>query len=250
MEVRINSEFEQVLCEDEIVELPEQKPSLLPSHASVDILHPDYIPPGIKHEPVEQQITSHIIGTLKNLPGPLAKDVKQEIIDTTFQEISQWHSDSCKFTRYLQEKETTIGLCIEDVCTVLDAEQALMVQPMSTPAVTEKAEKTPSNIPLKRMANMPPQVKKHWSHILHKAIEDLQENDQPLPVVSTHVTSAVDELLPVVTDSSSKTTTATTSLLLTAKQPTIDPLPVVTEADQGPQEQSTSQTTSMTQVTS
>ena len=99
----MNNLFERSLCEEEIQEIPEQKLELLPSEITVDILHPNYIPPGIKQEIEDVQYdTSNIIGTVKNLPGPLAKDVKQEIIDSTFHDISQCHSESCEIIKYQQ----------------------------------------------------------------------------------------------------------------------------------------------------
>ena len=81
----------------------------------------------------------------------MAKDIKQEIIDSTSHDMSQCHSETCAITRYLQEQDRSLGLCIEDVGTVLVAEK-----------VTQKP------------------VTQQWSHILHRPVEEASETDKTL----------------------------------------------------------------------
>ena len=158
IEVRINSLFERSLQDEEIQELPDQKPELLPTASTVDILHPDYIPPRVKQEIEDVQYdTSNIIGTVINLPGPLAKDVKQEILDNTFLDTSLHYSESYAITKYLKskEKENTLGLQIENVRTV----------------------------DMEHITSEP--VKKPWSRILFTQVDKVHESENTLSVVTT-----------------------------------------------------------------
>ena len=59
-----NSDFEQLLKDEEIFDVEEPKLELLPEIPTPDILHPDYLPKGviIKKEPPDN--TSSIIGEI------------------------------------------------------------------------------------------------------------------------------------------------------------------------------------------
>ena len=136
----------------------------------------------------------------------MAKDVKQEMLDTTLQDIMVHHSESCAITKYLKskEKENTLGLQIENVCT----------------AEPEHITSEP--------------VKKQWSRILFRQIDEVQEPENTLSVATT--TTAPTALksttaLPRVTEPLSipQPTTlqySTANMSTTVSQP--QPLPVVT----------------------
>ena len=208
IEGRINSLFEQSLRDEEIVwdeeieELPEQKPELLPTVGPIDILHPHYIPPGIKQEVVDAQYdTSDIRGTEINLPGPLAKDAKQEMLDTTLQDIAVHHSESCAITMYLKskKKENTLGLQIENVYTV-----------------------EPEHITSKP-------VKKRWSHILFRQVDEVQEPENtpsvattataPTTLKSTAALPEITELLSITQPTTSQYCAANMSTIVSQPQP-------------------------------
>ena len=60
-EIRMNSDYEMLVTEDEIFTPPNVKPDITPTKKTTSIPDADYDPPGIfiKEEPVEHAQTSH-----------------------------------------------------------------------------------------------------------------------------------------------------------------------------------------------
>ena len=127
-EVQKDSSYETVIQEEEIEIPAEQKPDILPDVPTCSILDPDYVPDylPIKKEPVwDQSVVSHLI----DQPGPIAKEIKQELLDSAAQLIASKHSSSCQLSQFVHEKGVT-GLRIEDVQSLIDVdEQSNLIQP-------------------------------------------------------------------------------------------------------------------------
>ena len=106
-EIHKNSDFEQVLRDEEIFDVEEPKPELLPETSTLDILHPDYLQKGviIKKEPPDA--TSSIIGEIISQPANVARDIKQELLDSATQSIMEKHSSTCQINQFIQECGTT-----------------------------------------------------------------------------------------------------------------------------------------------
>ena len=86
LEIRIYSDFELLLNEEEIVPFVQPKPKLLPETSKASLFDVDYIPPSaddvkpvIKTEPSDN---TNIIGHITSRPPHLAKQIKQEVIET------------------------------------------------------------------------------------------------------------------------------------------------------------------------
>ena len=120
-EIHKNSDFEQLLRDEEIFNVEEPKPELLPETSTPHILHPDYLPKGviIKQEPPDA--TSSIIGEIISQPTFVARVIKQELLDSPTQSIVEKHSSTCQINQFIQEHRVT-GLHIEDVQTLITAD--------------------------------------------------------------------------------------------------------------------------------
>ena len=134
-EIHKSSDFEQLLRDDEIFEVEEPKPELLLHTHVPDILHPDYLPKGvtIKQEPLDT--TSQVISEIISQPAAVARDIKQELLDSASvardikqelldsatQAIVQKHSSTCQINQFIQEHRT-VGLRIEDVRMFITAD--------------------------------------------------------------------------------------------------------------------------------
>ena len=128
--MQVDSSFERCVAEEEIYTLPEQKPEHLPEVQTRSVLDPDYVPDYlpdlslVKSEPVDisgkrdYSIIDHIIDQLASV----SKAIKQELIDDAAQSVVDRHSSHCALTCFVQEKQSDTGLRIEDVRTLLIAE--------------------------------------------------------------------------------------------------------------------------------
>ena len=106
-EIRMNSDYELLVTENEILSPPDVKPIITPAPNKKSILDADYVPPGtfIKEEPVEPDQTTHrIIGELISQPDHIAKAIKQEMLDTTMtaMDITHKHSSTCELNKYVE----------------------------------------------------------------------------------------------------------------------------------------------------
>ena len=117
-----DSEFELLLQSEEVEEIAEQKPDLLPDRPTMDILHEDYIPDYIPIK-LEKECDQNIVGHIIQQPPLLAKSMKQEIIDTAAHNIVQRHSSSCALTQYVQQMDSTLGLQISDIHSLAQADK-------------------------------------------------------------------------------------------------------------------------------
>ena len=132
LEMQIDSTYKSVVADDEIYELPEQKPEFLPDVQTKSILDPDYVPDFlpdvslIKSEPVDTSGTLNytVIGHIIDKLASVSKAIKQELIDKTAQALVEQHSSQCAITHFVHEKQSDTGLCIEDVRSLLVAEDA------------------------------------------------------------------------------------------------------------------------------
>ena len=88
----------------------------------------DYIPYDtlIKQEHTDVD-DRQVIGYLIAQPGMIVKVIKQELLDNTVKDISECHKTSCEVNKYVQEHSGVTGLKIEDVCSLIQADQ--MVTP-------------------------------------------------------------------------------------------------------------------------
>ena len=120
-EIHKSSDFEQLLRDDEIFEMEEPKPELLPQTHVPDILHPDYLPKGVAIKQELPDTTSQVIGEIISQPAAVARDIKQELLDSATQAIVQKHSSTCQINQFIQE-HGTVGLRIKDVRTLFTAD--------------------------------------------------------------------------------------------------------------------------------
>ena len=186
LEVRKDSSYEKVIQEEEIEIPEEQKPELLLDVPTLSILDPDFVPDflPIKDEPEWDQT---VVGHLITQPGPIAKEIKQEL------------------------QKGLSGIRIEDVRSLLDVDEQSKLMPPDperegmddTETAKPESEKTP---------------KLRWSRVLHKSVPIEEEHEsETLNVVTEHssastiVVSSDPVPLNVVTPASpTQTTTVTT----------------------------------------
>ena len=196
-EVRKDSSYESLIQEEEIEIPPEQKPELLPDVVTRSVLDPDFVPDylPIKEEPNwDQSVVGHII----DQPGLIAKEIKQELLDTAAQSIASKHSSSCQINQFVQGKGVT-GIRIEDVRSLLDADE----NASSTMVSQDIAQRQALPEELDKLNKSQPQSTR-WSRIQHKRIpiEDetsaIQTNQESLNVV-TNITTAAAAPLSTVT---------------------------------------------------
>ena len=85
-EVHKDSSYEKVIQEEEIEIPEEQKLEFLPDVPTLSILDPDFVPDflPIKDEPEWDQT---IVGHLITQPGPIAKEIKQELLDQPHRQL-------------------------------------------------------------------------------------------------------------------------------------------------------------------
>ena len=67
-------------------------------------------------------LNTNIIGHITSQPPYLAKQIKQEIIDTATQNVMEKHTQDCALNKFIQEWQSNTGLCIEDVRTLITAD--------------------------------------------------------------------------------------------------------------------------------
>ena len=120
-ERRDDSDFEKLVTSDEICELEEPKPELLPDRPTPSVLDVDYIPDYIPIK-LETDESTQLIGHLIQQPAPIAKSIKQEIIDNAAHNIVECHSTSCALKQYVQQKDISTGLKLSDVRSLADAD--------------------------------------------------------------------------------------------------------------------------------
>ena len=143
-EIHKNSDFEQLFRDEEICDMEQPKPELLPDVPTPNILHPEYLSKSItiKKEPLDP--TSSIIGEIISQPAQVARDIKQKMLDSTTQAIVEKHSSSCQINQFIHEHGST-GIRIEHVRSLItaheDATQKLQEQqPLtSVPSVSTDA---------------------------------------------------------------------------------------------------------------
>ena len=137
LEICMDSDYELLLNEEEIIPLAETKPELLPESATPTLFDADYIPPGtdfseptIKTEAFENL---NIIGHITNQPPLLAKQIKQEFIDTAAYNVLQKHTHECALNKFVQERQSEMGLHIEDIRTLITADNSTNIRIKSEP---------------------------------------------------------------------------------------------------------------------
>ena len=114
LEIRKDSKYELLLNEEEIIPLAQPKPELLPESPTPTLFDADYIPPGVEStEPAiktESFDNMNIIGHITNQPPLLAKQIKQEFIDTAAYNVLQKHTHECALNKFVQECQSETGL--------------------------------------------------------------------------------------------------------------------------------------------
>ena len=246
-EIHKDSDFEQLLRDEEIFDVEEPKPELLPETSTPHILHPDYPPKGvtIKQEPPDA--TSSIIGKIISQPACVARGIKQELLDSATQSIVEKHSSTCQINQFIQEHGIT-GLCIEDVRTLITADDhatkftaeqetsnlANLDDQLNVPvSETALSMVTPTSIAMLPITSPTTVVasiatKTTLSMVTPKTSDINAFTDKtPLPMVTASLASATSTsgTLPMVTSSSTPSALHVVSTATTSKT-----LPVVTVA--------------------
>ena len=103
---------------------------------------------------LEPEWDQSVVGHLITQPGPIAKEIKQELLDSAAQTIASKHTSSCQLSQFVQEKGLP-GIRIEDVWSLLDANEQSKLIPPDNPqreptddkaAAKPESEKTPKLI--------------------------------------------------------------------------------------------------------
>ena len=138
LEIRMDSDFELLLNEEEIEPLIQPKLKLLPDTQSPNLFDADYIPPNtcdVKPNVNTGILNTNVLGHITSQPPYLAKQIKQEIIDTAAQNVMEKHTQDCALYKFIQEWQNDTGLCIEDVKTLITADttsRAIKTEPIES----------------------------------------------------------------------------------------------------------------------
>ena len=206
-EMRKDSSYETAIQEEEIEIPAEQKPELLPDVPMMSILDPDYVPDylPVKREPEWDQA---VVGHLIDQPGPIAKEIKQELLDTAAQSIASKHTSSCQLTQFVHEREFT-GFRIEDVRSLLHADE----QSDLTSVINKEQDSSdsqPQTVPTVEKPTM------RWSRVLHRSVPvDTATTD----TIDSPQTSATTTDLNLSTTEPEQQNTKTLSVVTTARTP-------------------------------
>ena len=114
----------------------------------------DYIPPGadfsdqaIKTENLDNM---NIIGHITNQPPLLAKQIKQEFIDMAAYSVLQKNTHDCALNKFVQERQSEMGLHIEDVRTLIMADNStnirIKTEPTDPPMEGEGEQSKPLHV--------------------------------------------------------------------------------------------------------
>ena len=147
-EMRMNSDYKLLVTEEEIFIPPDAKPTTTLDPKHITILDADYVPPGIfiKDEPLEEhgETTNRTIGEIITQPDYIAKAIKQEILDSTKTaiDITHKHNSTCELNKYVEMQGGIDNLCIEDIRTLIQADQAVILEmiPVTTTANTQDTD--------------------------------------------------------------------------------------------------------------
>ena len=148
LEIRMDSDFELLLNEEEIEPLIQPKPKLLPDTQSPNLFDADYIPPNtcdVKPDVNTGILNTNVIGHITSQPPYLAKQIKQEIIDTAAQNVMEKHTQDCALNKFIQEWQSDTGLCIEDVRTLITADTTSWA--IKTEPIESLSSNTKSSLP-------------------------------------------------------------------------------------------------------
>ena len=122
----------------------------------------DYIPPGADlSDPAirtENLNNMNIIGHITNQPPLLAKQIKQEFIDTAAYNVLQKHTHDCALNEFVQERQSETGLCIEDVRTLITADNSTNIRIKSEPTDPPTEEEGEQSKPLHVVTDLTSEV--------------------------------------------------------------------------------------------
>ena len=198
LKLRMNSDYERLVTEEEILIPPDIKPQITPVTNTKSILDADYNPPAtfIKEEPVEQdQTTQRTIGELITQPDYIAEAIKQKMIDTTAAAlaITHKHSPTCDLNRYVEMHGGIDSLQIKDVRSLLRTDQAVF--PEMIPVSSTIEDPTTMEIKGSSLKDGPP--------VHANNVPSLMEGVHPVTPVLCVVTSDPNTAIPRVTRPSS-----------------------------------------------
>ena len=137
-EVKTNSEYELLLCDDKITAFMQPKPELVPDVPIPNLFADNFDPTSsvctgnIKSEPVDS-VNSAVIGQIVTQLPNVAKEIKKEMLDSVAQDVSDKHSSDCALHQYIQSKKSGSGLRIVDIRTLIEADKASQVQIKTEP---------------------------------------------------------------------------------------------------------------------
>ena len=180
LEMCLDTDFEHYVRDDEIEggDQTDIKPS---------VFDDNYVP--VKLEPDmynAEESTSLIIGKLLLQPDHIAKEIKQDLIDDVAHRIADRHMDSCEISQYIQEKDKTIGLCIEDVRHLLSAEK---------PPNEDTTSVSTTSLPVVMQISPSEAMSSSYSDTIPYVQPDNGSGDSIQTIASSHIRSE----LPVVT---------------------------------------------------
>ena len=147
-EIRMNSDYELLVTEDEIFNPTDTKPTTAMDPKHLTVLDADYVPPGIyiKEDPSEErsETTHQTIGEIITQLDYIAKAIKQEVLDTTTTaiDITHKHSSTCELNKNVEMHGGIDNLCIEDIRTLIQADQAVFPEmiPVTTTTNTQDTD--------------------------------------------------------------------------------------------------------------
>ena len=162
----------------------------------------------MKEEPPEQdQTTQRTIGELITQSDYIAKAIKQELIDTTAAAwaITHKHSPTCDLNKYIEMHGGIGSLQIEDVRSLVRADQAVFLEmtPVQIETEPSSAEGT------QEIASTLPMVPPDHPTALHVVTNTNSNITDPPSQDASADSSTINTPLPVVTSASTTTSSST-----------------------------------------
>ena len=179
--------------------MTEPKPELLPRTTTPSLFDANYIPPGTEFSDptikTENLNNLNIIGHITNQPPLLAKQIKQKFINTAAYNVLQKHTHECALNKFVQEHQNETGLCIEDVRTLITADNSTNIriksEPMDTPTEGQSEHLRPLHM-VTDLTSEAVESKSHQEPLLMTATKESLNNpaaaSKPLLVVTSGLT--------------------------------------------------------------
>ena len=208
--------------------------------APVNIFDDEYA--AVKVEPEEERYTAEestriIIGHLLNQPADVAKNIKQELLDTTAQQVLGRHESECEISQYLRTRDSE-GINVQDIQKALTAEtlhketQALsMVTNLPASQPSQETSTTPALCEVTTLAaemQIPDQTS---LPVVMEGTSQIAMVNPPVPEPAHSVTNATEQGISVsqVPNKPLHVVTDDTSQVAIVNPPTLEPAHSVTQ---------------------